>query len=138
MTITAPEINLGQWEERDLRDDVRRCMNALSMLARESPAYAGLVRHIGSAVHELRQRLPADPGETSSAVCRCGEVFLTPDDATAHFVKVFVPAGNIGSDGRIHEEICLATGTSAGWECQVPAVRHGAAPCEDGCREPQP
>jgi hypothetical protein len=137
MTVTAAEIDLTQWTDSDLREDVRRCMNALSLLTEGSPAHAGLARNIASTVSELQRRSPAVAGQARATVCRCGEVLITTDDATVHFVEVFIPDNNVGHDGRIHEEITLPGSEPARWECPVPAPGHGTAPCEDGCREAQ-
>jgi hypothetical protein len=134
MTVTATEIDLTQWPDDELRQDVRRCMTALGLLSQESPARAGLARVIGTAVAELLHRSPAGAGQARATMCQCGEVFTGPDDSTIHFVRVFVPDNNVGHDGRVHQEILVPGGGPVAWGCPVPGPGHGAVPCEDGCR----
>jgi hypothetical protein len=135
MTVTVTEIDLTQWEDDALRDDIRRCMHALGMLTEGSPAHAGLTRAITGSVAELQRRSPAGPEQADAMLCQCGEVFTTADDATAHFFAVFIPANNVGNDGRIHQEIQVPGTQPVTLECPVPGPDHGAVPCEDGCRE---
>jgi hypothetical protein len=106
------EIELGAWTDEELREDAKRCMIALAPLSEDSPVRTGLVHVVASIVTELQHRSPSVPSETPATMCRCGEVFTTPDDATMHFVNVFVPANNVGPDGRIHEEITGPDGKS--------------------------
>lgn len=125
MTVTATEIDLTQWNDDELRDDVKRCMAALGMLAKGSPAHASLAQVITNSVAELLRRSPAGPDEARATICQCGEVFILSDDSTLHFVKVFVPQNNVGADGQIHEEIALPDLVPVTWESPVtrqPAV----------------
>lgn len=107
MTVTPTAIDLTQWTAGDLRDDIRRCMTALSLLNQDSPARPGLAHVIRSSVAELLRRSPQGTDEPRAAMCQCGEVFIAPDAAAKHFTTVFVPAGNVGKDGRIHQEIAV-------------------------------
>jgi hypothetical protein len=86
MTVTATEIDLTQWHEDELRDDIRGCLTALGLLSQESAARAGVADIIADAVAELLRRATAGP-EARATMCQCGEVFTAPDDATVHFVR---------------------------------------------------
>jgi hypothetical protein len=105
--VSATAIDLTQWNDDELRADVKRCMNALAQLTDGSPAQDGLTAVIAGSVAELTRRTPASTGTTPPTICRCGEAFLTADDATIHLTAVFTPPGNVGTDGRIHEEITI-------------------------------
>ena len=120
MMVAAMEIDLTQWSDDDLRDDVKRCMNALALLRDGSPARSRLRQIITDTVTELQRRAPGRTGKDRATICRCGEVFTTRDEATLHFVEVFVPRNNVGNDARIHEELSAPDENPVAWENPVP------------------
>lgn len=74
MTVMATAIDLTQWTDDELRDDVRRCMTALWLLTHGSPARVGLARVIASIV-----------ARTASPVTRRRGCHAVPVRRSAHF-----------------------------------------------------
>lgn len=65
-------------------------------------ARAALMRAAPAEVTERAGRLcPL----VCSATCSCGEIFATAEDLDEHFGEVFVPADDIGLDGKPHAEV---------------------------------
>jgi hypothetical protein len=65
-------------------------------------ARAALLRQ---ALAEVADRVGRLCPLISPAACSCGETFATADDLDEHFWSVFVPADDIGLDGKIHVEV---------------------------------
>jgi hypothetical protein len=68
----------------------------------EDLARAALLR---LALAEVIERVARLCPTVSPAACSCGESFGTADDLDEHFWSVFVPADDIGLDGRVHAEV---------------------------------
>jgi hypothetical protein len=64
-------------------------------------ARAALMRH---ALAEVTDRAGKLCPLLSSAACSCGERFATAEELDEHFGAVFVPADDIGLDGKAHWE----------------------------------
>jgi hypothetical protein len=54
-----------------------------------------------------RRAIPLCP--SGQLTCACGETFASADQLDLHFYDVFLPADDIGTDGRLHTEIWAAS-----------------------------
>jgi hypothetical protein len=65
-------------------------------------ARAALMR---AALAEFTDRAGRLCPAVSPVTCSCGETFATAEDLDEHFGEVFVPADDIGLDGKAHAEV---------------------------------
>jgi hypothetical protein len=57
------------------------------------------------AVAEVTERAGRLCPVVSPVACACGQTFATAEDLDEHFGEVFVPADDIGLDGKAHAEL---------------------------------
>jgi hypothetical protein len=53
----------------------------------------------------------------SERTCRCGLVAASPGELTDHLFEVFLPADDMGTDGRAHAERFPSGADGSVWEC---------------------